>query len=305
MKMKVRIQHIVTAAFFSLLFWTGCDRVDDGLVVTNVQDIPVNTDTVFVLDSVIVDQKQVLLEDFTGHKCVNCPEAAIEAHEWAEMYDHRLIIYAVHAGFQAFPDASGLYTYDFTNPTGDALFNYFNEPFNPSGTVNRVEYNGNTVLIYVTGDWAAAIPVELAKPSVIDMKVVNKYFPNSNSVQINITSTVNAALESKYKIVVMIAEDLIVRPQRNNNEEIGPVPDWIDYHHRNVLRDGVTATFGEYVTADGTVSQGETYYNQFYYELDQPWVSDTADYNIISFIFDEANDDILQVAELGIKKEQE
>ncbi len=302
--MKAKMPHIIAAVFFALLLATACDKVDEGLVVTNEQNIPVNTDTVFVLDSVIVNQKQVLLEDFTGHKCVNCPEAAIVAHEWAEMYDHRLIIYAVHAGFQATPDASGLYTYDFRNPTGDALFNYFNEPFNPSGTVNRVEYDGSTVLLFVTGDWEEAIPIELAKPSVIDMKVVSKYFPNSSSVLINITSTVNSALDSKYKIVVLLAEDLIIRPQRNNNEEIGPVPDWVDYHHLNVLRDGVTSTFGEYMTADGTVSQGETYYNQFYYELDQPWVSDTADYNIISFIFDEANDEILQVAELGIKKEE-
>ena len=51
-----------------------------------------------------------------------------EAHEWAEDYDHKLIIYAVHAGFQAFPDPSGEYTYDFTNPTGDEIFNFFNQP---------------------------------------------------------------------------------------------------------------------------------------------------------------------------------
>jgi hypothetical protein len=134
--------------------------------------------------------------------------------------------------------------------------------------------------------------------------VVNKYFPNTNSVQINVSATVNQALDSKYKIVVMIVEDLIVKPQKNNNEEIGPVPDWLDYHHRNILRDAVSSTFGQYVSDDGTVTQGETYYNQFYYELDKPWVSDTADYNIITYIFDETNDDILQVAELGIKKEE-
>ena len=304
MKMNIKLQHIFVLAVITGLLWTGCDKVDEGLVVTNEQNIPLNTDTVFVIDSVMVNQKQVLLEDFTGHKCVNCPEAGIAAHEWAEGYDHRLIIYAVHAGFQAFPDATGPYTYDFTNPTGDEIFNYFNQPFNPSGTVNRVEYDGNTVLIFVTGDWEQAIPVELAKPNVIDMKVINKYFPNTNSVQISISSTVKAALTGQYKIVVVIVEDLIVKPQKNNNEEIGPVPDWLDFHHRNVLRDAVTSTFGEYVSADGTLVQGETYYNQFYYEMDEPWVSDTADYNIITYIFDEVNDDILQVAELGIKKEE-
>lgn len=301
--MKYIVRNTFVLLILASLFWVGCDRVEEGLVVTNVQEIPLNTDTVFVVDSILVNHKQVLLEDFTGHKCVNCPEAGLEAHEWAEDYDHKLIIYAVHAGFQAFPDQTGEYTYDFTNPTGDEIFNYFNQPFNPTATVNRVEYNGNKVLLFVTGDWEAAVAVEMEKPNVMDMKVKNTYFPNSNSVQINVTSTIHEALEGKYKIVVLIAEDLIIKPQKNNNEEIGPVPDWLDFHHRNVLRDGVTSTFGQYASTDGSLVQGETYYNQFYYELDEPWISDTADYNVITYIFNEEDESIMQVAELMIKKE--
>lgn len=301
--MNFFVKNSFVLLLISGLFWTACDQVDEGLVVTNVQEIPQNTDTVFVIDSVIVNQKQVLLEDFTGHKCVNCPEAGLSAHEWAEEYDHKLIIYAVHAGFQAFPDPSGEYTYDFTNPTGDEIFNYFNQPFNPTAAVNRVEYNGNTILLFVTGDWEAAVAEEMAKPNVLDITLLNKYFPNSNSVQINVTATAKAALAGKYKIVVMIAEDLVVRPQKNNNEEIGPVPDWLDFHHRNVLRDAITAPFGQYVSSDGNLSEGETYYNQFYYELDEAWVSDTADYNIITYIYEEESLNILQTAELMIKKE--
>jgi len=302
MEMKIKIQYFFILILFSGFLWTGCDRVDDGLVITNVQDIPVNQDTVFVIDSIIVAQKQVLLEDFTGHLCVNCPEAAVTAHEWAEDYDHKLVIYSIHAGPLADTNETGNYTYNFTNPTGDEIFNYFNQPYNPMGTVNRVEVGGTYVLLF--DQWSSAIASEMAKPNVIDMKLVNKYFPNQNSVQINVSATVRSALESNYKIVVMIVEDLIIRPQKNNKEEIGPVPDWLDYPHRNILRDAVTATFGQNVSADGTVDEGETYYNMFYYKLDQSWVSDTADYTIISYIYDTENLNIMQVAELGIKTEE-
>jgi hypothetical protein len=301
MKYTVQILFLLT---LTGLLWLSCDRVDEGLVVTDVQNIPINTDTVFVIDSVVVTSKQVLLEDFTGHKCVNCPEAAVTAHEWIEEFDHRLILYAVHAGFQAFPDNSGEYTYDFTNPTSDELFNYFSQPFNPSATVNRVEYDGNTILFFVTGDWEAAVNVELAKPNVIDMKLLNKYFPNDNSVQIDVTVTPVADLTGTYKLAVMIVEDLIVRPQKNNNGDIGPVPDWYEYEHKDVLRDAVSATFGQSVSPDGTMVQGESYFNRFYYTMDQSWVSDTASYSIISFVFDESNDNILQAAKLGVKKEE-
>ena len=70
------------------------------------------------------------------------------------------------------------------------------------------------------------------------------------------------------------------------------------------MRDGITSTFGEYVSEDGTLELGKNYYNLFYYELDKPWVSDTADYNIITYIVNEVNDEIIQVAELGIKMEE-
>lgn len=303
--MKYLFRNIFLLLIITGSFISGCDQVDEGLVVTNVQDIPLNTDTVFVLDSVIVNQKQVLLEDFTGHKCVNCPEAGITAHEWSEnIYDHKLIIYAVHAGYQALPDQTGEYTYDFTNPVGDEIFNFYNLPFNPTATVNRVEYNGNTILLFVNGDWEAAVGVEMAKPNVLDMKVVNKYFPNTNSVQVNVTSTPLVALEGKYKIVVMVAEDLIIKPQKNNDDEIGPVPDWLDFHHRNVLRDAITSTFGQYITVDGTMAEGEDVFNQFYYELDEPFVSDTADFNIITYVYEEESMNIIQTAELMIKKEE-
>lgn len=302
--MKQLLKSTIVLIVMSGFIWVGCDQVDEGLVVTNVQDIPLNEDTVFVVDSIIITHKQVLLEDFTGHKCVNCPEAGVTAHEWAENYDHKLIIYAVHAGFQAFPDQTGEYTYDFTNPTGDEIFNFFNQPFNPTAAVNRVEYNGNTILLFVTGDWEAAVANEMAKPNVLDMKMQNKYFPNTNSVEVSVTSTAKDNLDGKYKIVVMVAEDLIVRPQKNNNEEVGPVPDWLDFHHRNVLRDAITSTFGQYVTADGSLVEGETNFNQFYYELDKPWISDTADYNIITYIYEEESLNILQTAELMIKKEE-
>lgn len=301
--MKITISEIITLLIFVGVFLTGCDQKGESLVVTNIQEIPLNADTNFIVDSILVNQKQVLLEEFTGHKCNNCPEAGLKAHEWAEDYDHRLIIYAVHAGHQAIPESIEPYTYDFRNPTSDEIFNFFNMPYNPTATINRVVYNGNIILLFVAGDWEPSIAEEMAKPNVLDMKLENKYFPNSNSVEINVTSTVKHALEGKYKIVVMIAEDIIVRPQRNKDEELGPVDDWLDFHHRNVLRDAVTSTFGQYITDDGTMAKGETYYNEFYYKMDSPFVSDTADYNVITYVYEEESLSIIQTAELMIKKE--
>jgi len=300
--MKNRLFYIlITVA--AVAGWTACDKIDNPVEIVNVQNIPENiNDTLFFTDSVMVTQKQVLLEDFTGHKCVNCPEAAFAAHQWAEDFNHRLVIYAIHAGYQAEPDETGLYTTDFRCPTGDELFNYFNQPFNPSAPVDRVEYNGNLILYYIGGGWEAAVNTEMAKENVINMKVKNTYYPNKKSVLINISSTILQPLEGKYKIVVYIVEDHIIAAQKNNTPDIGPEPDWEDYDHRNVLRDAVNGTFGNYISNDGTIAEGETYSNEFYYTINDEWLTDTTDLNIIVYIFNEESGEILQVAELEVKK---
>ena len=65
--------------------------------------------------------RKVLLEDYTGFKCVNCPAAAHEAHLLQEFYGDQMVVMGVHAGYYAEPDGSGNYTTDLTTTTGDAL----------------------------------------------------------------------------------------------------------------------------------------------------------------------------------------
>ncbi len=302
--MKYKYSFVIIAAVF-LMSWTACDKIDEPLQVVNVQNIPEHIDdTLFFADSVLVTQKQVLLEDFTGHQCVNCPTAALAAHQWSEDYNGRLIIYGIHAGYQALPDPGSIYSADFTCPTGDELFNFFNQPLNPSAPIDRVEYNGSIILYYITGDWKAAVDIEMAKENLFDMKIKNSYYPKKKAVSINVWSTPKTELEGKYKLVVYIAEDHIIAAQKNNNSDIGPEPDWVDYDHRNVLRDAVNGTFGGYITDDGTISQGETYYNQFYYKINSDWLTDSTDLIIIAYILNEESGEILQAGELKIKTEK-
>ena len=47
-------------------------------------------------------QKYVLLEDYTGVKCVNCPAAGEFALQLQEQYHHKVIVLGVHAGSLAF-----------------------------------------------------------------------------------------------------------------------------------------------------------------------------------------------------------
>jgi len=300
--MKYRIQIILLVAVLSGFGWMSCDKIDQPLVIIDQQNIPVNiTDTLYFVDSVVVTQKQVLLEDFTGHLCVNCPEAAIMAHEFAASLDHKLIIYSVHAGYFATPDtnSASLYKDDLTSETGEELYTDFQVFVNPNALINRVKFGG---AVQVNPDnWQSAVNAELEKPNTASIALVNAYYPNLNTLRIQVKSRFTSQLEGKFKLCVYIAEDSIVSPQKNNNPAVGPSPDWEDYIHRNVLRGSVNTTYGEYFSADGTIAANEIYTKEYFYEINPNWV--TSRCNIVAFLLNEETKEIHQVAECGIKTE--
>jgi hypothetical protein len=298
MKMKGKINPVFLLAVAGILFFSSCDKIDEPLIIIDEQ---YNTDgfldDVYFIDSVLVTKKHVLLEDFTGIKCVNCPEAGIAAHELAESLNHKLIVYSIHAGYYAEPDATGYYTADFRCTTGDDLYNDFQAFANPIALIDRVPFSGSVLI--GSGNWEQAVLQELEEENTVNLKIRNIFYPNLNKLQINVvTKFISASTTSLYKLVVYIVEDGIVSPQKNNNPAIGPSPDWLDYVHRNVLRDAVNSTYGGYITPV-LVEPGIEYSSQFIYDLNPAWV--TANCNIIAYVLEEESGAVMQVAELGIK----
>jgi len=298
--MKIKALHIsILLGFFGAL-WTACDKVDEPLVLIDKQSTTDDLlDTLYFIDSVKVNTKQVLLEEFTGHKCVNCAGASISAHELAEAHNHKLIIYSVHAGWYSEPDATGHYTADFRCGTGNELHTYFEVSANPVGIIDRVEYSGSVLI--GEGNWETAVLAELDKENVIDLKVTNIYYPNLDTLQIKVSATFHQPLPGRYMVVAYIVEDHIIAPQKNNEGAVGPTPDWLDYEHRNMLRDAITPTYGKRISEDDIVV-GSTYDENFTYLLNENWVTENC--NIIVYVINEESLEVLQVAELHIKTQE-
>ena len=298
--MRSGINRIVLIAAIAFSAFVACDEIDEPVVIIDQQTTTDGLlDDNYVKDSVMVTTKHVLLEDFTGHKCVNCPEAAIAAHDLSEALNHKLIIYSVHAGYYATPDETGNYTADFRCTEGEELYNDFAAFANPIALIDRVKFNG--AVLIGAGNWEDAVMDELAKDNTVDLKVRNIYYPDLDKIQISVSTTFLSATADPYKLVVYIVEDGIVSPQKNNNAAIGPSPDWLNYEHRNIVRTSVNSTYGGFITADGMVQTGAEYTNHFIFPLNPLWVA--ANCNLIAYVYNDVTKEIMQVAELGIKTE--
>jgi len=120
----------------------SCTKLDSPYAIAKPRNI---VDTIMDWDTVN-PVKKVLLEDYTGHLCVNCPEAAVIAHNLEGLYGGKLIVMAVHAGMFAAPSATGDFTADYTTPAGDTWNNEFGITSNPNGMVNRKDFGSGIVL---------------------------------------------------------------------------------------------------------------------------------------------------------------
>lgn len=239
--------------------------------------------------------RNVLLEEFTGHKCPNCPTASLEAHDLQEEYPE-VIIVSVHAGTFATTNTSGYFTYDFRTGVGDTLNTDFQVSGYPSAVINRKTIND--ILVPNPSLWAAAIASFQDDDPIATLSVTNTYDTLSRKV----TATVKTEFLENYltplNLVIYITEDSIIKPQYNNNTAVGPVPVIENYVHRHVLRGSFNGPYGSTLTEDA-VAYGTKKVNSLSEYLDTEW-NDKQCYLVV-FISDLATNEVMQVVQKKIR----
>ena len=221
--------------------------------------------------------KKVLIEDFTGYKCTNCPQASSELKTIEELYPEKVVSIAIHAGFFAQP--SGNFITDFRTTAGNELAGFFEPEVFPIGMINRQGYPGNILFNYT--DWASKAGEQLLQVPTIDLSISEEN--NSVSIQARRLSESNNSL----KLVVCITEDGIIDKQIDGSELIE------EYEHNHVLRKVINGTWGSNIQLSSTLS---TY--SYSYSLEDSWVRSNC--NIVAFVYDNSNKEILQVEKIHL-----
>jgi len=241
--------------------------------------------------------KKVLIEDYTGHGCVNCPGAAVIAHDLQEQCEDKIIIMAVHAGYFASTDAFGPdYTYDFNTEAGTTWNDYYSIVGNPKGMVNRVD--GGSGVVTVPEKWSKTVVNELELIADIEVNITNIYDENDSTLTTTVSGEFLAVIDGEFSLVVCITENDIVQPQKNNDAEIGDTPDWLDYVHQHVLRNVLNNAWGQEI-ASGEVSIGEDYSKTYTQDFKgHDWVPENC--HIVAFVYQDSDKSILQVEEAAV-----
>jgi hypothetical protein len=239
--------------------------------------------------------KKVLLEDYTGHKCVNCAGASKTAHDLKDIYQEQLIVMAVHAGDFALPVPGSLFSADYRTEAGNQWNDYFGVQAYPSGMVNRAEYNGDLVL--TESKWGEAIAQALQTEADAEIKINNEY--DNGKVTTTITVKFLHDMPDLYDLQVCVTEDSIVSAQMNADETAGETPVIEDFVFMHMLRGAVNGPWGEDIFG-ATIEPNKEYTVTYDYNI----TGVARNSHIVVFVYSQGDKSIVQVEQVPVIAEE-
>lgn len=231
------------------LLIASCDKVSNPIIPKKTV-----TGTNFFKNSnkSVSDSKKTLLEDFTGHRCPNCPDAAnIIKNNLLPTYGNNLIVIAAHQGQLAAPLAS--WPMDYRTTAGDvwgssAGFGAFNEW--PTGLINRKNYNSNGIKLGRSA-WSSVMPMAVSDPFVVKLDVETEYDAQVRALNVYVKGTFKLPYTNKINLSAVYLQDSIVSKQDVSGVEVE------EYEFEHMLRGDINGTWGVEFTG-GTVAAGDS-----------------------------------------------
>lgn len=263
-------------AIMGLLFG-ACDKIEEPFLEPTNNTGPAPGEKV----------RKILLEEFTGHLCINCPEATILAHDLKLVFGDQLILMTIHGGELALP-SSAPFEADYRTAEGTGIYNYYLPVGVPMGLVNRKPYEGSTTLF--KDSWEPAIVDLKDLPPEAYIEIETSYDEGSRKLDIHVHSEFLEDQTQASNLCVFIIESGIVSAQKNDLASIGPTPDWDDYEHENMLRKSLTGTWGELLMEQA--SSGDIMTKDYSVTLDSDM--DANHCAIVAFVMNASTYEILQ-----------
>ena len=291
--MKKFFYYTFFLGILSFIF-TACDKIEGPYMQKN-NDVDTAECPVPTFPALSNVKRKILLEEFTGHKCPNCPTGATTAHDLLNTYGDKLTVVEIHAGYFAIPDNNGNFTANYSTPEGEELATYFGVTVNPIGMINRKKFS-NLFLINL-GDWNTAVSNIVNVPAKMYLQTISQLKVPDTSFCIHTKVNFLEDMSGEYNLSVFIIEDSIMSPQATNDVANYPSGIISDYKHNHVLRKVLGSTWGKNI-ANGQVYADSSKIESYKLIPLSNWKLNHC--SIVSFVYDVDSEEIIQVEKVPL-----
>lgn len=268
----MKLNHFINMAFAGLMacaLWS-CDIVkeEDRLVYVKPAEV----------------KRSVLIEDFTGQRCVNCPKATEEIEKLQKEYGDAIIAVGIHSGPFGHRTTMSSARLPLCTETGDEYYTYWGINAQPSVKINR------SAPIENTAEYGTVVREALEKTTPLELLLETAYDDATRNVGISVSATTSENISGKLQVWVI----------ENNITDVQYMPDGtanMEYVHQHVFRTSVTKDiFGD----NFSITDAEAKTVSYQVTLNDEWKAE--DVAIVAFVSN--TNDVLQVVKTALFEEE-
>lgn len=281
--MKKYFIVIITA--LTVVCFSSCDKIEGPYVTFNENEEvtaefpPLDQSSVY---------RKIFFEEYTAHRCLNCPTGHAKLETLQETYGDTLVAMAIHATPLAAPLLPD-YTADFRTGAGNDLRELYNIDGIPAGIINRNMMSGG----YNTTMWTPMLK-QADRTVYAAIQLVNEFPTSEDVLKVNANVTMLADYPNPLRLAFYLVEDGVVSPQLKGQERIE------DYVHNHMLRAAINGTYGVYITPDGMMQNNASYkYAKSISFAGKDWNPDNC--YVIAILYDHVVKSVIQVEKLKVR----
>ena len=222
-------------------------------------------------------KRSILLEDFTGQFCSNCPDAHQVISDLQALYGEQVIAVAIHAGHFGIAEGSNPNFVGLMQPEGNTYATHWGVEAYPMGIINR------TSGLLKHTEWATYARQALIEEAMVDIQLDCKVTEDSTRIYINTVISSNTEMKGN-KLQLWITESNINAVQQHG----GTLN--LNYQHNHVYRTSVNGLWGEVISIPHS--------NVHYIPLHENW--NIENLSVVAFVYNDV-DGVLEVAEQHVK----
>lgn len=264
------------------LAFSACDDIDE-----NDRYIPV--------DRPEPSDKVVLIEEFTGAMCANCPNGAAAVQQIKQTYGDQVIAVSLYPS--QMPQLTRPTAVDLRTDIATEIFSAYNgvQRGLPSAMFDRTNYQGNYLQLVPTA-WITPVTELLTNStSPVDITMDCQYDKDSRKLTVEYTVDFVNAYAEDVNFQLYLLENGIVSPQLTTT---GMNKEYVNNH---VLRAGINGTWGDNLGSAFPLGAKETRTHEI--TLDAKWLPENC--SVVGFLYRSSDRTVLQAAEIHhILKEQ-
>ncbi len=290
--MLKKMSKLLLFTMLSLIVTVGCKEV--GPNINLGKGNKALADTTYVESPIQPkEDKRVLMEEFTGVQCVNCPAGHVIIQTLKNNFGERFIAVGYHTNFLGSPYPFS--TEDFRTASAEEIQDYLVfDGVKPAAAIDRFRFDGSqTSLLYPRNSWNNRVQQQLAKSAPVNIQLTSVIDAATRKLTLAVELHYTENISEAQRLTVLLTESGMQQPQLNAGNVIDTF-----YAHLDVQRTFITNVKGDDINT--TTEAGRVVRRIYETTIKPEWDIDKM--HAVAFIhYFAANREILQAKEINLK----